>query len=50
MQMQTSARRPDSRDVEEVLLSGEQIADRVAELGAPLSADYADATRSWSAS
>ena len=36
-------------DVEEILLSSEQVQARVAELGAQLAADYAGATRSWSA-
>ena len=41
MQMQQRAA-PIHADVEEVLLSGEQLQTRVAELGAALSADYAD--------
>jgi len=41
MQMQQRAA-PIHADVEEVLLSGEQLQARVAELGAALSADYAD--------
>ncbi|MGH2455022.1 MAG: hypoxanthine phosphoribosyltransferase [Candidatus Limnocylindria bacterium] len=40
MQMQQMA--PIHQDVEEVLLSAEQIRSRVAELGAQLAADYAD--------
>ena len=42
MQTPTPAQAPIHEDVEEVLLTGDQLRDRVAELGAQLSADYLD--------